>query len=58
MSSREEVTATIINKKVELGLTWKGIAVELGESSPMLYTAALLGQMPLTADEAAKGLSP
>jgi cyanate lyase len=54
MSSREEVTAKIISKKVELGLTWKGIAGELGESSPMLYTAALLGQMTLTADEAVK----
>jgi len=54
MSSREEVTAKIVSRKVELGLTWKGIAAELGNSSPILYTAALLGQMTLTADEAAK----
>jgi cyanate lyase len=54
MSSREEVTAKIISKKVELGLTWKGIAVKLGDGSPILYTAALLGQMTLTADEAFK----
>src|SRR6202044_2817828 len=52
--SRQEVTAKIINKKVELGLTWKGISAELGDSSPILYRAALLGQMTLTADEAAK----
>jgi cyanate lyase len=54
MTSREEVTAKIISKKVELGLTWKGMAVELGESSLILYTAALLGQMTLTTNEAAK----
>ena len=54
MSSREEVTAKILSKKVELGLTWKGIAAELGNSSPIIYTAALLGQMTLTAEEAAK----
>jgi cyanate lyase len=52
--SREEVTARIISKKHELGLTWKGIAVELGESSPILYTPALLGQMTLTAKEGTK----
>ena len=54
MSSREEVTAKISSKKVELGLTWRGIAAQLGTSSPVLYTAALLGQMTLAADEAAK----
>ena len=54
MSSREEVTGTIISRKVDLGLTWKGVAAALGESSPILYTAALLGQMTLTAEEAVK----
>ena len=54
MSSREEVTGTIISRKVDLGLTWKGVAPALGESSPILYTAALLGQMTLTAEEAVK----
>ena len=54
MTSREEVSAKIISKKVELGLTWKGIAAELGDGSPVLYTAALLGQMTLTAEEAAR----
>ena len=54
MSSREEVTAKILSKKVELGLAWKTIASELGSSSPIIYTAALLGQMTLTTEEAAK----
>jgi len=57
MSSREEVTGTIISRKVDLGLTWKGVAAALGESSPILYTAALLGQMTLTAEEAVKAAS-
>jgi cyanate lyase len=54
MSSREEVTAKILSKKVELGLSWKETAAKLGLSSPILYTAALLGQMTLTQEEAAK----
>lgn len=54
MSSREEVSAKILSRKVELGLTWKGIAAELGSGSPIIYTAALLGQMTLTTEEAAK----
>jgi len=54
MSSREEVTAKILSKKAELGLTWRGVAAELGSSSPIVYTAALLGQMTLTAEEAGK----
>jgi cyanate lyase len=54
MSSREELTEKIMNQKVALGLTWNGIADELGDGSPIVYTAALLGQMTLTAEEAAK----
>lgn len=54
MLSREEVSARILSQKVALGLTWKGIAAELGTSSPILYTAALQGQSTLTAEEAAK----
>ena len=52
--SREEVSAKILSQKMALGLTWKGIAAQLGEFSPIIYTAALLGQSVLTADEAAK----
>jgi cyanate lyase len=54
MLSREELTAKIMSQRVALGLTWKGIAAELGDGSPIVYTAALLGQMRLTAGEAAK----
>jgi cyanate lyase len=54
MLSREEVTAKILSQKVALGLTWKGIAAQLGSCSPIIYTAALLGQSVLTAEEAAK----
>jgi len=54
MLTREEVSTKILSQKVALGLTWKGIAAELGPHSPILYTAALLGQSVLTAEEAAK----
>jgi cyanate lyase len=61
--TREELTAKIVSKKVSTGLTWKALAAAIGESSEIVYTAALLGQMTLTADEAAKaadllGLTP
>ncbi len=54
MLSREEVSAKIASQKVALGLTWKGIAAELGDCSPIIYTAALLGQSVLTQQEADK----
>jgi cyanate lyase len=54
MPNREELTAKIMSEKVARGLSWKGIAAELGDGSPILYTAALLGQMTLTSEEAAK----
>jgi cyanate lyase len=50
--NREEVTAKIVSKRLELGLSWKEIAARLGSSSPIIYTAALLGQMTLTPEEA------
>ena len=37
-----------------MGLTWHGIAEALGSGSPVFYTAALLGQHALTAEEADK----
>ncbi|WP_263384307.1 cyanase [Granulicella arctica] len=54
MLSREDVSAKILSQKVALGLTWKGVAAKLGDSSPIIYTAALLGQSVLTIDEAKK----
>ena len=52
--TREELTEKIVSQKVIKGLSWKALAKGIGESSDIVYTAALLGQMTLTADEAAK----
>ena len=56
MSARTDLTAEIIAAKSRLGLTWATIATALGESSVIIYTAALLGQFPLTPDEAGKAV--
>jgi cyanate lyase len=52
MPTREDLTRKIPDEKRSRGLTWKEIAVAIGPGSPILYTAALLGQMTLTKDEA------
>jgi cyanate lyase len=52
--TREELTAKIVSQRISKGLTWKALAAGIGESSEIVYTAALLGQMTLTTDEAAK----
>ena len=52
--TREELTLTIQTRKRAEKLTWKQIASAIGAASPILTTAALLGQMRLTDDEAAK----
>jgi cyanate lyase len=52
MLSREELTFKIQNEKRSRGLSWKEIAQGIGAGSPILYTAALLGQMTLTKPEA------
>jgi len=52
MPTREDLTRKILDQKRSLGLTWKDIAAAIGSGSPILYTAALLGQMTLTKDEA------
>lgn len=59
---RETLTEKILDIKREKGLTWKEICSQISGFSPVLITAALLGQMKLTkpqASEAAKlfGLS-
>jgi cyanate lyase len=51
--TREDLTRKIRDEKRSRGLTWKEIAAAIGPGSPILYTAALLGQMILTRDEAA-----
>jgi cyanate lyase len=52
MPSREDLTSKIQDEKRSRGLSWKGIAKAIGPGSPILYTAALLGQMTLTKPEA------
>jgi cyanate lyase len=50
--TRAELTEKIAVLKRKRGLSWKGIAAELGAGSPIYYTAALLGQMKLAKSEA------
>ena len=50
---REEVTEKILSKKRLKGLTWAEIGTRIGGCSPILITAALLGQMKLTREQAA-----
>jgi cyanate lyase len=57
MTARNQLTEKILAAKRRLGLKWSTIASILGPSSEILYTAALLGQFPLTAEEAAKAAS-
>jgi cyanate lyase len=52
--TREELTVTIQSRKRTKKLTWKQIAATIGTASPIVTTAALLGQMRLDDDEAAK----
>jgi cyanate lyase len=57
MSAREQLTEKILTAKRRLGLKWTTIATVLGSSSPIIYTSALLGQFPLTAEEAEKAIA-
>ncbi len=50
--TRAELTEKIIAIKRRKGLTWKGIAADLGPGSVLYYTAALLGQTLLDKSEA------
>lgn len=52
MPTREALTQKIRDEKRNRGLSWKAIAETIGSGSPVLYTAALLGQMTLTKPEA------
>jgi cyanate lyase len=52
MSSRTKLTEKIEEEKRKRGLSWSAIAKAIGPGSPILYTAALLGQMTLTKAEA------
>ena len=57
MSARSELSTRILAAKGRLGLSWKLIAESLGANSPIMYTAALLGQFPLTPEEAGKAVA-
>src|SRR5215470_674136 len=50
--TRDELTEIILSKKRLSRLTWREIAGRIGNSSPILITAALLGQMRLPPDQA------
>jgi cyanate lyase len=52
--TREELNLTIQRRKRTKKLTWKQIATAIGTASPIVTTAALLGQMRLDDEEAAK----
>ena len=54
MTAREQLTEKILASKRKQQLKWSAIASALGAGSPIMYTAALLGQFPLTAAEAEK----
>ena len=51
---RADLTEKILDIKRERGLTWAQIAEAIGGYSPILITAACLGQMKLTKPQAAK----
>lgn len=57
MNARCDLTERILAAKRGIDLTWAVIARELGPSSTLFYTAALLGQFPLNAEEAAKAVA-
>jgi cyanate lyase len=52
MPTREALVLKIEEERRSRGLSWKQIAEAIGPGSPILYTAALLGQMTLTRPEA------
>ncbi|MBV8189806.1 MAG: cyanase [Alphaproteobacteria bacterium] len=51
---RAEVTEKILSAKRLKGLTWEEIAAKIGGTSKIIVTAACLGQMKMTREQAAK----
>ena len=51
---RDDLTAKILDEKRANGMSWEDIAEKIGGCSPILITAALLGQMRLTPEQAAR----
>ena len=52
--NRAEVTEKILSAKRMKGLSWKTICAEIGGGSPVYLTAALMGQMKLHPEQAAR----
>jgi cyanate lyase len=52
MAKREEVLEKVLEAKQASGLSWKELAAKISKGSPIVTTAALLGQMTLTKEEA------
>lgn len=53
--TRDDVTQLVLDAKRKSGKTWKEIAAAVSpDISPIMVTGALLGQMTLTKEEAAK----
>jgi cyanate lyase len=52
--TRDELTTKIRATKRAKRLSWKQIAAKISDKSPIVATAALLGQMCLTEEEAGK----
>src|SRR5215472_1338049 len=52
--TRTELTEKILSAKRRKKLSWKMIANEIGGGSPVYLTAALLGQMKLRPEQAAR----
>lgn len=53
MANREEVLSKVLEAKQASGLGWKELSARISTGSPIVTTAALLGQMALTKEEAA-----
>ena len=51
---RDDLTAKILDEKRANDMSWEDIAEKIGGCSPILITAALLGQMRLTPEQAAR----
>jgi cyanate lyase len=54
MTARGQLVEKVREQKRARGLTWKAIADKLGGDSVVLLTAALLGEMTLTSEQAVK----
>jgi cyanate lyase len=52
--NRADVTEKILTAKRLKGLSWKTICAEIGGGSPVYLTAALMGQMKLGSEQAAR----